>query len=247
MTIFTIHNFKKYFGGLHALDDISLSFESGKIYGMIGSNGSGKTTLINAISGFINKDKGEISIEINNKKNKIQNIISHKIRNYGITRTFQNVRVFENMSVKDNLLVVLGDRRPLLSLFKSNTKEDKEKVNNILKKLNLIHQKDNLAINLSYGQRKLLEIGRSILIESEVYFFDEPFAGLFPEMVKLVVELLKELRQKNKIVILVEHNIPLIKELCDELIVLDAGKLLTIGKVEEILNKKSVIELYIGE
>lgn len=242
-SIISTHTIKKYFGGVHAVDGVSLYFASGAITGLIGTNGSGKTTIINILSGFIPPDSGTITI----MSEKINRAMPHDMPSLGITRTFQNVHVFEQMTVMDNLLVVLTKRGVFASMFDKHTDAHRYQVDQILEKLGLSHQRDNLASNLSYGQRKLLEIGRALLMNTQIYLFDEPYAGLFPEMVKIVTGILKELRHGGKTVILIEHNMAIIRELCDDVIVMDAGKVIATGNPDQVLSDQKVIEAYLGE
>lgn len=243
MTNLLTHSIKKSFGGVHAVDGVTVSFEPGKITGLIGPNGSGKTTLMNILSGFIPFDSGTVSI----LGESATHLTAWDMPEFGLTRTFQNIRVFEQMTVLDNLLVVTTKRHPIGSLFDKHTTAHITQAEEILEKLGLTHQKDNLASNLSYGQRKLLEIGRALLMKSDIYLFDEPYAGLFPEMVKLVTVIMSELRDAGKTVILIEHNMTIIRQLCDIVIVMDAGKVLATGTPEEVLSDKKVVEAYLGE
>lgn len=243
MAILETHALKKYFGGVHAVDNVTVSFEPGKITGLIGPNGSGKTTLMNILSGFIPFDSGMVSI----LGESATRLTAWDMPEFGLARTFQNIRVFEQMTVLDNLLVVTTKRHPIGSLFDKHTTAHITQAEEILEKLGLTHQKDNLASNLSYGQRKLLEIGRVLIMKSDIYLFDEPYAGLFPEMVKLVTVIMSELRAAGKTVILIEHNMTIIRQLCDTVIVMDAGKVLSTGTPEEVLSDKKVIEAYLGE
>lgn len=243
MQIFETRNIKKYFGGVHAVDGVSIVFEPAKITGLVGPNGSGKTTMINILSGFIPYDSGIVSI----LGEDLKKVTSWDMPELGVTRIFQNIRVFEQMTLMDNLLVVLTKREPLGSMFEKHTQAHMNQVEAILEKLGLSHQKDNLAANLSYGQRKLLEIGRALLTNANVYLFDEPYAGLFPEMVKIVTNVMHELRAAGKTVVLIEHNMSIIRQLCDTVIVMDAGKVLATGTPEKVLSDKNVIEAYLGE
>lgn len=243
MAILETQNLKKHFGGVHAVDGVSLRFEEGKITGLIGPNGSGKTTVMNLLSGFTPIDSGTISI----LSESLHKVSPWDMPELGITRTFQNIRVFEQMTVLDNLLVVMTNRHPVGSIFGKHTEAHTTQAEEALEKLGLTHQKNNLASNLSYGQRKLLEIGRALLMKSDVYLFDEPYAGLFPEMVKLVTTIMSELRDAGKTVILIEHNMTIIRKLCDTVIVMDAGKVLATGTPEKVLSDKEVIEAYLGE
>lgn len=244
MKILEIKNLIKRFGGIHAVDRLSISIEKGQTTGIIGPNGSGKTTLINLLSGVLEIDGGEVII---NEVEKITRILPHQISFYGITRTFQNVRLFEQMTVLDNILVVVTERNVFGSLFEKHTEHHYKTAEEVLRKIGLWEKKNQLAVNLSYGQRKLLEIARALGMKAEIYLFDEPFAGLFPEMKKIVSGIIRELKQEKKTVVLVEHDIGLIRELCDHIFVMDEGKLLAEGKPEQILKKREVIEAYLGE
>jgi ABC-type branched-subunit amino acid transport system ATPase component len=195
-------------------------------------------------------DGGEVIVS---RTTTLTKITPHEIPLYGMTRTFQDVRLFEQMPVLDNILVVLTERSIWKALFEKHTALHLEKAEQVLKKVGLWEKRNELAKNLSYGQRKLLEIARVLaMVESgngdiEVIFFDEPFAGLFPEMVKVVITVLKELRTHGKAVILVEHNMDLIRELSDHVFVLDSGGLLAEGSASDVLARKDVIEAYLGE
>ena len=243
MNVLQTTNLKKYFGGVHAVDGVSLVFGKGKITGLVGPNGSGKTTVMNILSGFIPFDEGTITI----LGEELTKVIAWDMPELGITRTFQNIRVFEQMTIMDNLLVVLTNRDAFGSMFERHTVAHETQVEAVLEKLGLTHQKNNLAVNLSYGQRKLLEIGRALLMNSEIYLFDEPYAGLFPEMVKIVTKVMQELREAGKTVVLIEHNMSIIRQLCDQVIVMDAGKVLATGTPEEALSNREVIAAYLGE
>jgi ABC-type branched-subunit amino acid transport system ATPase component len=236
-------NISKSWGGVRAVDDLSVHIPEGKITGIVGPNGSGKTTLINLISGLFGADYGltVISGVERSKINPWENPA------YGVTRTFQQVRIFEQMTVLDNLLVVLTERSPLASIFEKHTKLHLVRAHDILKKVGLEEKKNSLGENLSYGQRKLLEIARVMAMDSQIILLDEPFAGLFPEMVKQIAGFVAEWKHEGKTIILVEHNMSLIRELCDHLIVMDAGKMLAEGAPEEVLSKKEVMEAYLGE
>ena len=243
MKIIETKNLVKRFNGVHAVDRLSIEVEKGQITGIIGPNGSGKTTLINLLSGVLEMDSGEIIVD-GTKKN--TRILPHQVSFYGITRTFQNVRLFEQMTVLDNILVVVTERNVFSSLFEKHTEYHHKIAEEVLQKVGLWEKKNQLAVNLSYGQRKLLEIARTLAMKAEVYLFDEPFAGLFPEMKKIVSSIFQELKQENKTVVLIEHDIGLIRELCDHIFVMDEGKLLAEGKPESVLEKREVIEAYLG-
>ncbi len=244
MKIIETKNLTKRFDGVHAVDHLSIGVEKGQITGIIGPNGSGKTTLINLLSGVIPVDSGEVVID---EVQKLTHILPHQISFFGITRTFQNVRLFEQMTVLDNILVVITERNVFSSLFEKHTEYHQKLAEEVLHKVGLGGKREQLAVNLSYGQRKLLEIARTLAMKAEIYLFDEPFAGLFPEMRKIISGIIRELKQENKTVILIEHDIGLIRELCDYIFVMDEGKLLTEGRPNHVLEKKEVIEAYLGE
>jgi ABC-type branched-subunit amino acid transport system ATPase component len=250
MPTLSTKNLEKHFDGVHAVDHLSLSFEPGRITGVIGPNGSGKSTLINVITGIYKIDGGSIIV---GEKTALSKMNTYDVPSYEITRTFQDVRLFEQMTVLDNILVVLTERNIAGALFEKHKLFHLEKTEEVLKRVGVWKKRNELVINLSYGQRKLVEIARVLaMIHSptggaEIFFFDEPFAGLFPEMIKIVESVLKELRDKGKTVVLVEHNMDIIRNLSDHIFVLDAGKLLAEGKPEEVLAKRDVIEAYLGE
>lgn len=244
MTILETKHLYKHFDGVKAVNRLSLSFEKGKITGVIGPNGSGKSTLINLLTGFVPFDSGEVVISHSRHFTKVK---CSDVAGYGITRTFQEVRLFEQMSVLDNVLVVLTERGVLSSLFEKHGKFHLAKAEEVLARVGLSEKKHSLAKNLSYGQRKLLEIARALAMNPDILFFDEPFAGLFPEMLKVVVSVMQELRDSGKTQILVEHIMELIRELSDHLIVLDSGELLAEGRPEDVLARREVIEAYLGE
>ena len=244
MEILETKNLTKRFDGVHAVDHLSIGIKRGEITGIIGPNGSGKTTLINLLSGLLPIDSGEVVID---EVQKLTRILPHHISFYGITRTFQNVRLFEQMTVLDNIVVVVTERNVVSSLLQKHTEYHRKIAEEVLQKVGLWEKRNQLAVNLSYGQRKLLEIARTLAMKADIYLFDEPFAGLFPEIRKIVSGIMREVRQENKTIILIEHDMGLIRELCDYIFVMDEGSVLAKGKPEEVLAKREVIESYLGE
>lgn len=236
-------NLVKSFGGVYALDHISITIPEGKITGLVGPNGSGKTTLINVLSGFSSHDDGSLFFS-NTEREKI---VPWENKVFNVTRTFQQIRLFNQMSVLDNLLVILTERNPFKALFERHNTYHIHQAEDILKKINLYEKRLYNAENLSYGQRKLLEIGRILAMDTNIILLDEPFAGLFPEVIKQIEDIIRELQAKGKTIVLVEHNMAIIRSLCDHLIVMDAGKLLTEGQPEKVLSEKIVLEAYLGE
>lgn len=241
--ILLVRGLTKSWQGVKAVNSLNLSFEQGKITSVIGPNGSGKSTLINLLSGMFPWDSGHIIV----KGESLKKIHASEIKDLGITRTFQDVQLFEQMSVLDNLMLTLTKRNVYDSIFEKHSKIHSEQAKAILEKLGLASKAHELAENLSYGQRKLLELGRVMAMNSDIILLDEPFAGLFKEIIKVMVSALKELSEQGKTIILIEHNMALIRELSDYIFVMDSGRLLAEGKPEEVLSKREVIEAYLGE
>lgn len=243
MNIIETKQLVKSFGGVNAVDHLSIEIPQGKITGLVGPNGSGKTTLINVLSGFFDHEGGEIFFSETKRKK----ILPWENQIYDVTRTFQQIRLFDQMSVLDNILVIITERNPFSALFERHSSYHLNRAEEILKRIDLYEKRFDNAGDISYGQRKLLEIGRALAMNTNIILFDEPFAGLFPEMVKKVEEIIRKLKQEGKTIILVEHNMVIIRSLCDHLIVMDAGKLLMEGHPEKVLSEKKVLEAYLGE
>lgn len=241
--ILQVKNLVKRFGGVSAVDHLSCGIEAGRITALIGPNGSGKSTLINTLTGIHHMDGGGVIISGEH----VSRINASEISHYGMTRTFQEVRLWNQMTVLDTVLIALTDRSPFGALFEKHSELHINQAQTILLKVRLWEKRDELAGVLSYGQRKLLEIARALAMDAKIYFLDEPFAGLFPEMVDIVVAVLNSLRVQGKTVILVEHNMDLIRRLADHVIVMDSGKLLAQGAPNEVLERRDVIEAYLGE
>lgn len=243
MNILEIKNLVKQYDGVAAIDRLSIGIEKGKITSVIGPNGSGKTTLVNVLSGMTPMSHGVIIADgVHLKK-----IFASDVSSYGITRTFQEVRLFNQMSALDNVLLALTERNVFGALFEKHNSLHLKRTEELLRKVGLWEKRHEQAGDLSYGQRKLLEIARALAMNVELYLFDEPFAGLFPEMVKVIVGIIKELRAEGKTVVLIEHNMDLVRELSDRLIVMDGGQLLAEGAPKKVLEEKKVIEAYLGE
>lgn len=250
MPLLSTKKLTKNFDGIAAVDKLDISFEARKITSIVGPNGSGKSTLINTLTGIHKIDDGHMVIS---DTTHLAQISTHEVPIFGITRTFQDVKLFEQMPVIDNILVVLTERSIRKALFEKHSAFHLSKAEEVLKKVGLWEKRNELAKNLSYGQRKLLEIARVLAMahggvgDINVIFLDEPFAGMFPEMIKIVISVIRELRSQGKAMILVEHNMDIIRELSDYLYVMDSGELLAEGKPDEVLQRKDVVEAYLGE
>ena len=243
MPILATKNLTKKFDGVKALDGATLSFESGKIIGLVGPNGSGKSTLINLLTGVLKSDGGEIGID----RVRLGRFFASDVATYGITRTFQEVRLFNQMTVLDNTLLTLTERNVFAGLFEKHQAWHLEKAKELLEAVELWEKRNENAGNLSYGQRKLLEVLRAFAMDAKILFLDEPFAGLSPRMIPVVKKLISELRAAGKTAVLVEHNLQLIRELCDHVFVLDSGVLIAEGRPEEVFARQKVVDAYIGK
>ena len=252
MSILEVSNVSKSFGGVKANVDISMNVEKGKIVGLIGPNGSGKTTLFNVITGNLKPDSGNIfynGIEITNTE-------SHELFHLGILRTFQIAHEFTNMTVIENLMVVPGNQRGeklLYSLVNSKKikKEDeaiKEKAIDVLQFLKIEHLKNERAGNLSGGQKKLLELARTMMVDAKIVFLDEVGAGVNKTLLKDISESILKLNQdKGYTFCMIEHDFNFISELCDPVIVLAEGSVLFKGTAQEVRKNEEVIESYLGK
>lgn len=232
----------KNFGAVRAVRKLSISIPKRGLTSIVGPNGSGKTTLVNLLSGVLPLDGGIVVIE----GASLKVVRAHENPAHGLTRTFQEVRLFDQVSVWNNIMVVLTKRRLLPALLERVKPGQRERARGILENVGLWEKRDALAENLSYGQRKLLEIGRAMAMEADIYLFDEPFAGLFPEMVVKVKEILNRMREQGDTIIFISHNMDIVRELSDHLIVLDSGSLLAEGDVDAVLSEPKVIKAYLG-
>ena len=245
-----IENVSKSFGALIAVNDVSFNLGDTGISGLIGPNGSGKTTLFHLITGFYKLDTGNIHF----LGQRINGLPPHIISRKGIVRTFQQTRVLPFLSSLDNLIAAapnqLGEN--LLPLFFQPSKvalqetQNCEKAESILETLGLLKLKDNPAGDLSYGQQKLLEIGRVLMADPKLIILDEPTAGINPTLIRHLVTILKNLRDQSIKIFLIEHNMPLVTELCDKIFVMDSGSLIFSGTPAEVQNNSRVIEAYLG-
>lgn len=232
----------KHFGGVHAVDGLSIAIPRGQITCVVGPNGSGKSTLINLLSGLLPLDGGIVVVD----GVRLRVVKPHETPGLGIARTFQEVRLFDQISVWDNIMVVLTERRLLPALFERARNSQRERAEQVLRSVGMWEKRRSLAMDLSYGQRKLLEIGRAMALNVNTYLFDEPFAGLFPQMLERAKDIVRRMRSEGRTILFISHNMDIVRELSDHLIVMDSGKLLTEGNAEEVLARSEVIEAYLG-
>ena len=246
-----VKDVKKHFGGLKAVDGCTLSVAEGTITGLIGPNGAGKTTLFNVITGHLKPDKGEITF----LGERIDGLAPHQVFERKIYRTFQITREFCQMTVLENLMIMpfrqLGEKI-WNTWFRSSAVmkqelEIKEKALDILEFVELIKLKDEYAGSLSGGQKKLLEIARSLMADPKLVLLDEPGAGINKTLMKKLVSKIKLLQEERHITfLLIEHDMDLVMSLCNPVIVMSEGKKLAEGQPEDIKKDPRVLEAYLG-
>ena len=240
MNILEVKDLNINFGGITAIDNLNFSVKKGEILGVIGPNGAGKTTLYNTITGIYKPSKGDIFL--NNKK--ITGMKPYKISRLGIARTFQNIRLFNSLTVLENILV--GRVSELKKLVKLNPYM--EETFDILKVVGLEKVINNMASDLPYGQQRKVEIARALAISPKVLLLYEPAAGMNNYEKRDLKNLINILRENfNITVLIIEHDMGVIMELCDRILVLDYGKKIAEGSPEEISNDDNVIKAYMGK
>lgn len=252
MALLDVKNLGISFGGLRAVDGFNVSIEKGQLYGLIGPNGAGKTTIFNLLTGVYKPSDGRI--ELNGR-----NITGKKtieINQAGIARTFQNIRLFKELSVLDNVKVGLHNQKAYsavegifrLPRYHRVEREMNEKARELLKVFDLDGQADYLASNLPYGKQRKLEIARALATHPALLLLDEPAAGMNPNETKELMDTIRFVRDEfDMTILLIEHDMKLVSGICEELTVLNFGQVLAQGKTQEVLNDPEVIKAYLGE
>lgn len=238
------------FGGLVAVDEMSLRVPKGQVVSLIGPNGAGKTTLFNLITGFYKPDSGDILM---NGESTLQ-LKPYEVISKGMARTFQNLRLFKKMTVLENVLIGhqhLIHYSPIDTVFNTKKKKQKEKEAieyccEILERVDLFDQKDNMCANLSYGQQKHLEIARAMASNPQLLLLDEPAAGLNPQETQELSNFIRKLLDYGLTVLLIEHDMSLVMRISDYIYVMNQGRMLSQGIPSYVQEDEKVIEAYIG-
>lgn len=252
MALLDVKNLSISFGGLRAVDGFEMQIEKGELYGLIGPNGAGKTTVFNLLTGVYKPNEGIIKLDgedITGKK-------TIDINKAGIARTFQNIRLFKQLSVLDNVKVGLHNHYKYSTLegilrlpkYKKVEKAMDEKAMEILKVFDLDGEADVLATNLPYGKQRKLEIARAMATEPKLLLLDEPAAGMNPNETGELMEMIQFVREHfGMTILLIEHDMKLVSGICEELTVLNFGQVLAQGKTADVLNNPEVISAYLGD
>ena len=246
-----INDLNKSFGGLKAVNNVNLEVDKGSITGLIGPNGAGKTTLFNTIAGLYAPDNGDVYLEEKN----IAGLKPHELFGMGVLRTFQIAHEFASLTVLENLMMVPGNQRGeklIYALFGDKTvkKEEEEiraKAIEVIEFLNLKHLTQEIAGNLSGGQKKLLELGRTMMVEANLVLLDEVGAGVNRTLLNEISDAILRLnKERNYTFFVIEHDMDLIEKICDPVIVMAEGSVLFEGKFAEVKSNEEVIEAYLG-
>ncbi len=251
MSLLEVRGLTKRFGGLLAVDDYRLDLPRGEIYGLIGPNGAGKTTVFNLITGYIKPDGGSVRFEGTD----ITGLPPNRVSELGIARTFQNLRIFRRLTVRENLLIgrhksfsyslldtVLMSRR-----YAAEEDEGGSEVNEVMRELGIHDYAERLAGELPYGIQRLVEIGRSLLTKPKLLLLDEPTAGMNPKEAEDLISKVREIKESFDLtVLIVEHRMKVIQGLCNWVQVLDHGRIIAEGTYDEVVSNPKVIEVYLG-
>ena len=239
----------KSFDGVKALAGFSCSLREGEILGLIGPNGAGKTTLFNVVTGFLAPERGNVVL----RGIKLVGMPPHRVANAGIARTFQDLRLIRQLSVLDNVLLSYRDQpgeRLGNIFFRGKSSRDQEAANrkeavSLLEECGLAGKANDPAEDISYGQQKLLSLVCCLAAKADLLLLDEPVAGIAPEMIEKMLGIIRDLPNKGKSVMLIEHDLDAVMQVCDRVVFMDAGAKVSEGTPEEVRNDPKVIEAYI--
>ena len=245
-----VQSLERSFGGVRAVDGATFAVRKGEIHGLIGPNGAGKTTVVNMVSGLLAPTGGEIRLE----GRPIQARPPHVIAGLGVTRTFQNIRLFSDLSARDNVLVgqhlvrkaSLGARLLMLPAAREEQRLAKERAGKLIERIGLAARAHERARNLSYGEQRRVEIARALASEPRLLLLDEPTAGMNAVEVQAVAALIRQVAAEGHSVLLIEHNVKLVMDVCDGITVLDFGKVIAEGPPAQVAKDPAVIAAYLG-
>lgn len=249
--LLSIRHLGKHFGGLQVLQDVSFEVPAGSIYGLIGPNGAGKTTVFNLITGLLQPNSGSIEFQ----GDSLIGVPPHRITQRGIARTFQNIRIFKEMNLLENVMVGLHDQLQYggFSLFfntpayRAAEKQARERAYELLTWVGLGPKADLLADNLSYGDQRKLEFARALATNPKLLLLDEPVAGMNPAEKTILMDEIRNIRDRGYAVFMIEHDMRFVMGLCDRIAVLNFGRIIAEGTPDEVRNNPDVIEAYLGQ
>lgn len=256
MSLLSVEKLTKSFGGLTAVSNVNLHIEKGELVGLIGPNGAGKTTLFNLLTGVYVPTSGNIKLDLDGKLKELGGLKPYNVTKTGLARTFQNIRLFKDLTVLDNVRIAMHmnvQYKMTAALFHPNkfyVEEDRirEEAEKLLGIFHLAGKKNELAKNLPYGEQRHLEIARALATKPAILLLDEPAAGMNPNETAALTEIIGWIRKEFDLtVLLIEHDMSLVMKICERIYVLDYGMMIASGKPEEIRANKKVIEAYLGE
>jgi branched-chain amino acid transport system ATP-binding protein len=251
VTLLDVDGLVKGFGGLLAVDDLSLSVDRGELVGVMGPNGAGKSTLFNCVSGVVDPDGGTVTFDGRDITGRQPEAVARQ----GLVRTFQHTRQLDTMTVRENVRLAAPDQPgedTLPALLRTGSMQQvergvAERADELVEAFELDHLADEYASNLSGGQRKLLELARVLMLEPDMLLLDEPFAGVNPTLTNDIADRIADLNDDGMTVVVIEHELETLTALVDRLVVLQQGSVLVDGAPEAVLDDDRVIEAYLGE
>ncbi|MEI5993005.1 ABC transporter ATP-binding protein [Candidatus Enterococcus mansonii] len=255
MPLLNVSNLTKNFGGLAAVSNVNITLEQNELIGLIGPNGAGKTTLFNLLTGVYEPSEGTVVLDLSGKEQVLNGMKPYKIADMGLSRTFQNIRLFKDLTVMDNVLIAMNSKNKegiissilRLPAFYKKEEEMKTKVFELLAIFGLEDKAQTLAKNLPYGEQRRLEIVRALATQPKILFLDEPAAGMNPQETADLTKLIRKIQKEFQItIVLIEHDMSLVMDVCQRIYVLEYGRIIAEGKPEAIKNDSRVIEAYLG-